>query len=189
LATSEKYGSLFGCRTGITCVQGEIEGVFFSPLWVAKNRPNDVTWREGDAANAGLGQGAWVVTPLQMAVYACAITTGKLFKPTLLAGRAPELKRRLEWSPAVWRPVLQGLSDCVQTPRGTGRRLAIDGLSIYAKTGTAERGGGQEPHAWMFAVYPAEAPQFAIACILENGGHGGEVIAPLLRKFISATTK
>ena len=188
LTTSEKYGSLFGRKTGIACAQGESEGVFFNPQWVAKNRSNDVTWREGDAANAGIGQGAWVVTPLQMAVYACAITTGKFFKPTLITGEMPELKRRLQWTSDVWRPVLQGLHDCVQSPNGTGRRLAIDGLSIYAKTGTAERGASQEPHAWMFAVYPEEAPQFAVACVVENGGHGGEIVAPLLRKFILATT-
>ena len=187
LAGNPNYSSLFGRETGIGCAQGEIPGVLFGPDWVEKKRFDDVAWREGDAANAGIGQGAWIVTPLQMALYACAITTGRLFKPTLISNGKPELRQRLQWSPEVWRPVLQGLLDCVQSPRGTGRRLAIDGLSIYAKTGTAEHGAGREPHAWMFAVYPANDPQFTIACILEEGGHGGETVAPLLRQFILVT--
>ena len=187
LNASQNTNGFFGKKTGIEGLKGEIPGVFFSPSWVKNNRFDDIVWHDGDAANAGIGQGAWIVTPLQQVVYACAITTGRLFQPKLVCNDHPALKHTLNWETSVWQPVLQGLFDCVQSPYGTGRRLAINQMNIYAKTGTAEHGSDPMPHAWMFAVYPAENPQFAVACVLEQGGHGGETVAPILRHFILST--
>ena len=56
---------------------------------------------------------------------------------------------------------------------------AIPGVQTAGKTGTAQLGGSGEPHAWFIGFAPAAAPRIAVAVIIEQGGHGGEVAAPL----------
>ena len=186
LVDNPNYNQFFGTQTGAFPESSEIDGVFFTPQWVSAQRRTDPVWHTGDATHAGIGQGGWIVTPLQMARYACAITTGKLFRPRMVADDSnfPVKLQRLRWEPAAWRLVLQGLMDCVNTPTGTGRRLASPKMKFYAKTGTAEHVQGKAPHAWMFAVFPTESPRYAVACVVEGGGHGGEIVAPLLRKVL-----
>lgn len=190
LALAPTYRELLGCRTGMTDLAGEKAGIFFAPPWVEASRRSDPVWRDGDSAHAGIGQGGWIVTPLQLAVYACAITTGKLFRPYVVAEVGRRQRAALSWPPQVWEPVRQGLLDCVRSPRGTGRRLRLEnGIGVYAKTGTAEHVSGRSPHAWMFAVAPAEVPRYVLACVVEEGGHGGVVVAPILKQMLQEMLK
>ena len=73
--------------------------------------------------------------------------------------------------------------DCVN--HGTGAGCAIPGLTIAGKTGSAENPHGRT-HAWFVAYAPAEAPQIAIAIIIENAGHGGEMAAPIAKRIFQA---
>ena len=184
LGENTALGELFGKRIGVHVGLQENAGVFFTPQWTSGSRPQMPVWTAGDSANAAIGQGAWIVTPLQMAVYACAITTGCVFQPRIVCGDAPSVKRLLRWTDDAWIPVLQGLVDCVQSPRGTGRRLKLGDMLVWAKTGTAEHIAGHEPHAWMFAVAPAGKPRYVAVAMLEEGGHGGELAAPLIQKLL-----
>ena len=66
----------------------------------------------------------------------------------------------------------------------TGRASRIPGVTSAGKTGTAQNSG--EDHA-LFVVYaPVEAPEIAVAIIMENAGHGGAVAAPMARKILGA---
>jgi peptidoglycan glycosyltransferase len=76
--------------------------------------------------------------------------------------------------------------------RGTGRPIAIPGVTVGGKTGTAETAPGEAPHVWFVAFAPAEQPQVAVAVVVENGGDlgseatGGRVSAPIARAVIQA---
>ena len=74
---------------------------------------------------------------------------------------------------------------------GTGFNAQIDGVEVAGKTGTAQTGvEGQAPHAWFIAFAPANAPKYAVAVIVENGGDfgseatGGEVAAPVAKAVL-----
>jgi peptidoglycan glycosyltransferase len=75
---------------------------------------------------------------------------------------------------------------------GTGVNARIPGVQVAGKTGTAQHGEGQAPHAWFVAFAPAEAPQIAVAVIVLDGGSlgsdatGGQVAAPIAKAVLEA---
>ena len=68
---------------------------------------------------------------------------------------------------------------------GTGTSAALSGVQVAGKTGTAEVATGQ-PHAWFAGFAPADSPRVVVAVIVENGGTGGSVAAPIARQVIAA---
>ena len=76
-----------------------------------------------------------------------------------------------------------------------GRRFTagakVPGVTTAGKSGTAELGGSGEPHSWFIGFAPAEAPEIAIAVVVEQGGRGGEVAAPiagdLMTQYLEST--
>lgn len=144
-------------------------------------------------AQAAFGQGSLAVTPLQMALVAAAFANGgELPRPYLVAqvrtyqGRIlqqAEPDRRRVLPPAVARTVAGGMVEVVR--RGTGRAAAIRGVEVAGKTGTAENPAGA-PHAWFIGFAPARAPRVAIAVVVEHGGIGGEIAAPIARRVLEA---
>jgi peptidoglycan glycosyltransferase len=69
---------------------------------------------------------------------------------------------------------------------GTGRQAKISGVPVAGKTGTAQLGENQDPHAWFTGFAPADDPKIAVAVLVENGGQGSEVAAPIAREVIEA---
>jgi peptidoglycan glycosyltransferase len=68
---------------------------------------------------------------------------------------------------------------------GYAQPVALPGVNIGAKTGTAEAPGGA-PHAWFVALAPVEQPRFAIAVIVERGGEGSRAALPVARTVLAA---
>jgi penicillin-binding protein 2 len=66
---------------------------------------------------------------------------------------------------------------------GTASRARVAGLSVAGKTGTAQNPHGED-HAVFVCFAPVEAPQVAIAIIVENGGEGGLTAAPIAQKML-----
>jgi len=167
-------------------------GLLPSDAW--KRRAWKDGWRLGDTANLSIGQGFLAVTPLQMAVLAAAIANGgTVLRPTLV--RVPAhgtessvVVQRMGWKPHSLDVVRRGMYDVVQAPHGTGRKAAIDGVSLGGKTGTAEYydHGERRKHAWMSAFGPYEQPRYAIAVIVENSDSGGRSAAPIVHRVFSA---
>ncbi|MCR4575677.1 MAG: hypothetical protein K5787_18105 [Lentisphaeria bacterium] len=164
--------------------RSEKSGIAFTPEWVHSKRKIDSGWHPGDAANAAIGQGEWIVTPLQMAVYACAITTGRIYTPKFVISTDDALVNTIDWPDEIWKPVKEGLLECVISPKGTGKALRIRGIDVLGKTGTAEHGKNLTPHAWTFAALPADNPRFVGVCVVEEGGGGGKVAAPILHDVL-----
>ena len=195
-----------GQPTGIQGV-AESPGLIPDPEW--KLAETGEGWATGDAVNMAIGQGYVQVTPLQMANVIAAIANGgTLYRPTLIdrigaAGDAPEEHPPAEVIgqlplAADQLAVLQGaLWDVTHAGSGTAtHRFQNFAVPVAGKTGTAEAPPGQ-PHAWFVGYAPAEpfttpdgravdAPELAIAIVLEHTGEGSEAAAPLFRRVVEA---
>ncbi len=206
----------FGHPTGID-IGGEKSGLLPSREWKRRAfaRPADQVWYPGETINFGVGQGYFLVTPLQLAHYTSMLANrGKSFKPRLVTALRDPMTgkvRRLapvrteeeikSASPQQWQVIMEGMAG---TMRGRGTAAAIAGrnmtYTIAGKTGTAQvfsldknekydEKTLQErlrDHSWFVAFAPAEAPKIAIAVLVENGGYGSTGAAPIARKVLDA---
>ncbi len=132
-------------------------------------------------AETAFGQGQLLATPLHMALIAASIANGgEMMLPYLvdhLTTQEGDPVRRTE--PAVWRRAVSAeaaaqvesmMITAVETGVATG--ATIDGLTVGGKTGTAETGDDQDPHAWFIGFVGDPEPRYAVAVFLEHGGAG-----------------
>lgn len=148
------------------------------PLPVGGGRfpePSDDT----ETAAAGIGQGRIEVSPVHMASVAAAVADGSWRPPRLVAGTAEAGSRPLEPDVA---STLRELMRLVVTS-GTGTAAAVPGREVAGKTGTAEFGQGDPPptHAWFIGF----DDRVAVAVLVEGGGSGGGVAAPVAARFLA----
>ncbi len=149
-----------------------------------------------------IGQGQILVTPMQVARFMAAVANGGvLWKPRLVQ-RVERADGELLWSdpgqvtghvdlaPAVWAFLRESLWAAVNDG-GTGGGARIPGLDVAGKTGTAQtmansRADRGQDHAWFAAFAPARAPEVVVVVLVERGGKGGQVAAPIARKILNA---
>jgi cell division protein FtsI/penicillin-binding protein 2 len=62
----------------------------------------------------------------------------------------------------------------------------VPGVTMAGKTGTAETGGSELPHAWFVCFAPADHPRIAVTLVVEHGGEGATVAAPLVKQILEA---
>jgi cell division protein FtsI/penicillin-binding protein 2 len=137
--------------------------------------PRDVT----DQAASAIGQGRVEASPLHMATVAAAVATSGWRPPQLVIGEDPGAGEELD--PTVAQ-TLQSLMKLV-VREGTGVRAKVAGKEVAGKTGTAEFGTKRPPatHAW-FVGYSGS---LAFAVLVEGGGVGGEVAAPVAARLVA----
>lgn len=199
-----EYG--LGQRTGIDA-PGEATGLLPSREW--KLRARKQPWFPGETLITGIGQGYLLTTPLQLANVAGTLATdGLRFRPRLLyAARDPfsgeQLRSNAEQLPAVesdyWSLVKQAMIHVTHAPNGTARRVGQSAqYTIAGKTGTAQVFGLAQDeeydastlarklhdHALFIAFAPAESPEIAVALVVENGGSGSSVAAPIVKQVL-----
>ena len=139
-----------------------------------------------EQAQVGIGQGAMVVTPLHVAMWTSAVAGGgALWQPRLLATEEPKLLWRVADASAA-REVAGFMREAVS--RGTGRNADVPGLRVCGKTGTAQVGGGAD-HAWFTCFAPQENPQIVVTVLVERGGFGGAVAAPIARAVLEEAAR
>ncbi len=143
-------------------------------------------------AEAAIGQGKIVVSPLFMAMVAGAIgNDGVMMKPYLVreirshegsvVWKAQPQILRLAVSPEIAAKVRDAMIEVVRN--GTGTAAALPGIEVAGKTGSAENPTGK-PHAWFVAFAPARDPQVVVSVIIEHGGQGGRAAAPIARELM-----
>ena len=179
---SKKFG--LGGKTGID-LEGEAEGTVPSPQVKEKNNPDDPTWRVGDTYISVIGQGYFLTTPIEMAVYASSIANnGKIVVPRLIKNENfyPEVSQKnIGISEEYFKIIKEGMRMAVM--EGTAQGLSYPDLKIAAKTGTAEVGGKKNfSHSWVIGFYPYENPKYAFAAVLEKGPAGNTIGAPYAMK-------
>ena len=205
------YLSLFGFgrRTGLI-LQGESAGLMPSEEW--KRRAKGQAWFPGETLITGIGQGFVLTTPLQLAMAVATLSTrGVRLRPQVVLRRddtaargtaelVPEtletITPRLE---ANWQTIINAMADVVHGPRGTARRIGVGATyRIAGKTGTAQVFGIAQneeydaekvdkklrDHALFIAFAPVDNPRIALAVLVENGGGGSKVAAPIARKVM-----
>jgi cell division protein FtsI/penicillin-binding protein 2 len=127
------------------------------------------------AADA-IGQGTVLASPVQMASVAAAVASGSWRPPRLMS--TDPAGTPVPLGPGV-AASLQELMHLVVTS-GTGTAAFIPGLDVAGKTGTAQFGDGTQTHAWFVGF----SGHLAFAVLVEGGGVGGQVAAPLARSFL-----
>jgi cell division protein FtsI/penicillin-binding protein 2 len=135
-----------------------------------------------EQAGAAIGQARVLASPLHMASVAAAVASGAWHQPTLITGAsATATVNELDPGAAAKLRTMMGL--VVSDPSGTGILAKIAGTPVSGKTGTAEFGNANPPrtHAW-FVGFRGNT---AFAVLVEGGGVGGKVAAPLAAKFAS----
>lgn len=175
-----------GSATGIEQV-AENEGQIIDPS------------TDGDAVQQGIGQGDMLVTPLQVVRFTAAIANGgTLYRPQIIENITtsagvnvysftPETAGTLPVSDETLEAIQTAMRGVITSRIGTAREELVDlSLDIFGKTGTAQNPMG-DSHAW-FTGYTDEnredLPDIAVTVIVENGGEGSEVAAPIFRRII-----
>jgi penicillin-binding protein 2 len=199
-----KWG--FGRETGID-VPGEIDGRVPDESWkqqVHEELPKLFPypdWLPGDNINMSIGQGDLLVTPLQLAVaYSAIANGGTLYRPQVGLkvttpdgevvkhikkqpyGRVPASKETLAFIRQALTGVVQGSGTAASAFAG----FPLDQYSVAGKTGTAEATleGREVLHSWFAAMAPAEDPEYVVVAVVEEGGHGSDVAAPVVRRVL-----
>ena len=196
----------FGQKTGLD-LDGEMSGLYPSPAWKQKKLKQD--WYGGETVISGIGQGYILTTPLQLArSVATLANNGVMMKPHLvhaIRDRATgtlkilpvEIERTLNLRQADMDFVRNAMVD-VMKPGGTAAQAGAGATYLIAgKTGTAQVVGVRQgekysesrtaernrDHALFIAFAPADHPRLALAVLVENGGHGGSMAAPIARQI------
>jgi penicillin-binding protein 2 len=107
---------------------------------------------------------------------------------------APRVRRELAVAPETLAMVRQALVGVVNESKGTAFKSRLKDIEVAGKTGTAQvqsgrSEGGYEAatHAWFVGFAPAGRPKIALAVLVEHGGHGGDVAAPLAMEIVDKT--
>jgi len=192
-----RYARLFGLGAPIGLgVAGEVAGLVPDPDW--KIAALGESWFPGDSVNLAVGQGYLLVTPLQVATMVAAVGNGgTLYRPQLVLKVSasseepeqvfePQELGRLPIKPETLSAIQEGLLGAATSPGGTAYQAFKGmGMAVAGKTGTAENPDG-DPHAWFAGYAPADNPQIAVVVMIENGGEGSQVAAPLFRQVVEA---
>jgi len=144
-------------------------------------------------AETSIGQGKILVTPLTMALMASSVANeGVIMKPYLMkyvidpvSGTVLEKSSPSEYLNPISKEVAYKIRELMigVVKEGTGTSAQIPGITVAGKTGTAENPHGK-PHAWFVGFAPAEDPEIVVSVIVENGGTGGEIAAPIAKDII-----
>lgn len=164
-------------------VVGQSYGTVPDPAW--KLRKYGKEWADYDTVNATIGQGYMLVNPLQQAVMAARIASGRKLMPRLIYTGKPQDAPSLGIPQDHLDYVHQAMSDVVNGPGTAGRaRLPIEDVKLAGKTGTAQvvglniSSGKTGPwkyrdHGHFICFAPFDKPRYACAVVVEHGGGSG----------------
>jgi len=158
--------------------------------------PSSGQWFLGNTYHFAIGQGDLLATPLQVNVMASIIANGgRLCRPTIIQNskfksQNENLKLKIEQckdlqlKAETLRLVKEGMKQAC-APGGTAFPLFNFRPEVACKTGTAEFGDpAGRTHAWLTAFAPADDPQIVVTTLVEAGGEGSRVAAPIVKKIL-----
>lgn len=202
-----------GDKTGID-LPSEKGGVIPTRAW--KKALIGTPWQQGETLISGIGQGFILTTPLQLAVMTARIANGgkavipRLIRPSSENGNDVDpVFKDIGISKRSLDVVREGMNRVTNVQRGTAYRARIseEGMEMSGKTGTAqvrriskaerdtrvlknhERPWRERDHALFVGYAPSDNPRYAVAVVVEHGGGGSKVAAPIARDLLLETQK
>ena len=203
----------FGAKTGIE-LPSEKGGVIPTRAW--KKALTGTPWQQGETLISGIGQGLILTTPLQLAVMTARIGNGgKAVVPRLIRSvdedgeEVEPIFKDIGISKRSLDVVREGMNRVTNVRQGTAYRARIseEGMEMSGKTGTAqvrriskaeretrvlknhERPWRERDHALFVGYAPSDNPRYAVAVVVEHGGGGSKVAAPIARDLLLETQK
>ena len=173
-------------------------GTVPDPEWMMRRYKRE--WQTYDTINMSIGQGNVLINPMQLAIAAARVASGKAIRPRVIHGQELPPMESLDLDPKHLEFVRRAMGGVVERGTAAASKLPLENVKMAGKTGTAqvrritmaERASGgvrsNESLAWrmrdhsLFVGFaPVESPRFAAAAIIEHGGFGAQVAAPLVR--------
>jgi penicillin-binding protein 2 len=196
----------FGEKSGID-LAGEKQGLLPSREW--KRSQRNQSWYPGETLITGIGQGYLQVTPIQLAKATATLANkGKVVMPFLVKNSAnsdstePDTENPpsdITLKPENINSIISAMVNVIHDPHGTAKGINKNiNYQIAGKTGTAQVFNIKQDakynendidfklrdHALFISFAPADDPKIAVAVVVENGGHGGSVAAPIAGQVI-----
>ena len=132
-----------------------------------------------ELAQEAFGEGSLVASPIAMASVAATVDTGTFHQPVLVPGTKQVTATPL---PSGTDSQLHQMMQAVVTS-GTAAGIGF-GPDVYAKTGTADIQGQEQPNSWLIAFDPSK--DVAVACLVVNAGYGAQFAGPEVKAFLSS---
>ena len=172
-------------------------GTVPDPEWMERRYHRE--WQTYDTINMSIGQGNVLINPLQLAIAGARVASGRRVVPRLMRQGGQRAFAPLDIPPEDLEFVRRAMAGVVDHGTAAASKMPLDTIQMAGKTGTAqvrritmaERAGGvlaneslawrMRDHSLFMAFAPANAPRYAAAAIIEHGGFGAQVAAPLVR--------
>lgn len=205
-----RYARMLGfeAKTGID-LPNEKLGLVPDPRW--KKEVLNEPWQPGETTSVSIGQGPLLVTPLQVACHTAIVANrGRGVVPHLLKTPSPlpekgenpaySSRQATEIDPINFEKVIRGMWESVNNG-GTGRAARAEGFDVCGKTGSTQvmstemleklKAEGKEvkTHSWFTGFGPRDSPRVVVTVIVEFGGMGGAIAAPLAREMFELYRK
>ncbi len=201
----------FGSRLGLD-LPGEKPGLIPSNEW--KKKVIGAPWQQGETLLAGIGQGYVLTTPVQLVVMMARLVNGgvavtphltrDVISEDVFVRRAKKVNKNIGLAPAHLSLIRDAMHSVVNVPGGTAfnSRIKNSEFRMGGKTGTAQvrRISMQEretrvlknnelpwkerDHALFVGFAPVDSPRYAISVVVEHGGAGSKVAAPIARDVL-----
>lgn len=187
-----KYATMLGLGMSTGFSSDEKSGLVPDEQW--KKKVLKTPWFLGDTFNTSIGQGFLKVTPIQMANLMATIVNGGIkYKPFIIRGTQTE-KVTLNLDPQNLDIIKKDLASVVNEPNGTAAQARSFIINFGGKTGTVQVVSKKtrekfahkqlEHHAWFVGFAPVDNPEIAFSVIVEHGGSGGGVAAPVAKNIL-----
>ena len=172
-------------------------GTIPDPDWMMRKYHRK--WQGYDTVNMSIGQGMVLINPMQLAVMASRLATGKRVIPRLLKSKPVAPQEQLAVDQDHLDFIRKAMWGVVDHGTAAAAKLPLDGIQMAGKTGTAqthnlsasERGDYTaaswklRDHSLFMGFAPFDNPRYAAATIVEHGGFGAAVAAPLIRDTLT----
>ena len=172
-------------------------GTIPDPEWMMRKYHRK--WQGYDTVNMSIGQGMVLINPMQLAVMASRLATGKRVMPRLLKTKPMVPQAQLAVDADHLDFIRKAMWGVVDHGTAAAAKLPLNGIQMAGKTGTAqthnlsasERGNYTaanwklRDHSLFMAFVPFDNPRYAVGTIVEHGGFGAAVAAPLVRDTIT----
>lgn len=177
-----KFG--FGRETGLG-IGNEAAGLIPTPEW--KKQKREEQWYIGDTYHLAIGQGDFLVTPLQIArMTAYFASGGKWTQPHLIIEHETWNKEQTNSDPEIDARHIETVRQGMRMAVTQGSAYGLGGLAITSagKTGTAQWSNKNPPHAWFTGWAPYDNAEIVVTVLIEEGGEGSVSAVPVAREII-----